>query len=81
MAEITSKQWGRIYAHAWQNPDFKHKLEQDPKAAIEEVAKRFGLHYDRIATIPDPPGDLTGDAITEIANGNRDIHYDPPKCC
>jgi hypothetical protein len=65
MADLTYKDWGRIYAYAWLqdrvgNSYYKDLLEQDPVKGIEAIVQALNREY------PDPnlkieykPGDDT----------------------
>jgi hypothetical protein len=64
-------QWGKVFAEAWINPDFKARLESDPNATLREFARReFGLEVDSFPdslTIPDAPAGMGGEHLSAAA--------------
>lgn len=78
---VNSREWGRIFAHAWKHPDFKEKLEKDPKSAIAEVAGELGINADSLYKVPERPADLTDEQIERIRSGKDQAHFTPAYCC
>lgn len=76
MSAPTNKDWGRIHAKAWRDPEFRKLLEQDPKKAVAQYGKEVGKTFDKIVRIrPKPKG---------VANEQLERHEDataPPACC
>jgi hypothetical protein len=64
-------QWGKVFAEAWINPDFKARLESDPNATLREFARReFGLEVDSFPDslmIPDAPAGMGGEHLSAAA--------------
>jgi hypothetical protein len=63
---INAREWGKIFAHAWQNPEFKDQLERDPKSAIASVASDLGIKRDRLYEVPERPADLTDEQLATL---------------
>lgn len=60
------KQWARLIAHAWKNPDTLEKLRKDPKAEIE-----------RLKALPESDPDYPGD-IGTLGDSGYFTLPDPP---
>lgn len=74
MAKLTSKDWGKIHAKAWRDPNFRKLLESDPTKAVHAYGKEVGKTFDKIMTVRAKP------------SGIPDKHYEhvhpfPPSCC
>jgi hypothetical protein len=76
MSAPTSKDWGRIHAKAWRDPEFRKLLEQDPKKAIAQYGKEVGKTFDRIVRIAPKPKGVKPDDLHRHANATA-----PPACC
>ena len=61
----------KVYAKAWLDDDFRHRLEADPAGALRELALENGV--DAVA--------LTGGDLQEVLKGNVAHLHPPPACC
>ena len=74
MVGIADKQWAKILAHAWTNPEFKVKLERDPTAALQGMVQEFGFESDVLFPVPAPPEDLTDEQLDQLVSGQPGIN-------
>ena len=57
---LTDVQFGRLVARAWQDDDFRKKLEADPTATIQAFAREvLGIEVEYPIYMPPRPADLT----------------------
>ena len=61
-----------MLAAAWQQPEFKARLESNPQAAIKEQFPRFS--FESVLRIPEKPEDLSKEQLPELIEG---IHLMP----
>ena len=59
--------WARAIAKAWQDPEYKAKLEHDPTDEITKLAG--GVELERILVVPDRPPDLTDEQLNALSQG------------
>jgi hypothetical protein len=72
--ELTNADWGRIHAQAWRDEKFRHKLETDPTAAVQEYAQARSLNVTKIVKLRPRPDDIPEDFWD-------DVNPFPPSCC
>lgn len=76
MSAPTNKDWGRIHARAWRDPEFRKLLEQDPRKAVARYGKEVGKTFDKVVKLgPKPKG-----VDDEDLHRHRDA-VAPPACC
>ena len=51
MGAPTNKEWGKIHAKAWRDPEFRKLLEQDPKKAMAQYGKEVGKTFDKVVKV------------------------------
>lgn len=70
MDYIGEKEWGKIFATAWRDPEFLNEFEKDPIAAVE---KRFkddpSFAGKTVFQMPPKPDYLTDVDVEEIQAG------------
>jgi hypothetical protein len=79
MAELSDKEWSRIYAFIWNeckkgNSTYKDLFEKDPKKAVADIDTalraidpKLGLTYTTLFNIDDPG--LTATQLEDIISG------------
>jgi hypothetical protein len=73
--EITDKEWGKIHAKAWLDPEFRRLLETDPTAAIKCYGLEIGKSFNKIVILrPRPTGITSKDQLEQV-------NPFPPTCC
>jgi hypothetical protein len=78
MTDLSKADWGRIFAKAWLDPEFKTAFEADPRAAIARYAD--DLDIDAAADfIPPAPDGVTEQALKDMLAG--DTTFDHMYCC
>jgi len=81
MAGPNGAQWARIFAKAWSDEAFKNKLQTNPKAALEEAAKEFGMQWDQVFELPPAPPELGKDQLQKLVSGESTGYVEAPKTC
>lgn len=76
MSAPTNKDWGRIHAKAWRDPQFRKLLEQDPKKAIAQYGKEVGKKFDRVVKVTPKPKGVKAEDLHRHENATA-----PPACC
>ena len=77
--ELTSKDWGKIHAKAWLDPDFRYLLETDPTKAIRQYGKEVGKTFDKIVKLRPPPKAAKRKGMSpEVL---EEMNPFPPWCC
>ena len=79
MTALTDTDWGRIFAKAWTDPDFKAAFEEDPRAAIQKHAEALDLDPAAKFSFPDMPEGMTEEKAKSIAEGSA--KPEPMYCC
>ncbi|HEY7247552.1 MAG TPA: hypothetical protein VH678_27075 [Xanthobacteraceae bacterium] len=74
MAKLTSKDWGKIHAKAWRDPNFRKLLESDPTKAVHTYGKEVGKTFDKILTVRGKPAGIPDPHLEHV-------HPFPPSCC
>lgn len=67
---MDERSWGKIFAAAWSEPEFKDAFEKDPASA---VASRFGelpeFSGKLLLHLPEKPANLTDADLAEVEAG------------
>ena len=71
--ELTSKEWGRIYAHAWLDTEFAEHLSVDPATAVKGYLDIDPDAKVRVHPIPPQPADLSAEQLNDVRSGKT--HY------
>jgi hypothetical protein len=77
--ELTNKDWGKIHAKAWLDPDFRYLLETDPTRAIRQYGKEVGKTFDKIVKLRPPPKAAKRKGIPPDVL--EEMNPFPPWCC
>ena len=77
--ELTNKDWGKIHAKAWLDPEFRNLLETDPTKAIKQYGKEVGKTFDKIVKVRAPPKVARRKDISEEVL--EEMNPFPPWCC
>jgi hypothetical protein len=67
---LSSAEWAKVYARAWQDPEFKSLLERDPAAAVREC----GIEGKHVFQVDPRPGDLDDTQLSRMASGDEELH-------
>jgi hypothetical protein len=76
MGAPTNKDWGRIHAKAWRDPEFRNLLEQDPKKAIAQYGKQIGKTFDQVVKVRPRPRGVAAEELERHPDATA-----PPACC
>lgn len=79
MTTLTNADWGRIFAKAWSDSDFRAAYEADPRAAVKKYAGELNLDPDAAFSFPPMPGHMDAEKAKAIAEGSADP--EPMYCC
>ncbi len=67
---LTDVQFGRLVARAWQDDDFRRKLEADPTATIQAFAREvLGIEVEYPIYMPPRPADLSDEQLAAAKDG------------
>jgi hypothetical protein len=72
--ELTNKDWGKIHAKAWLDPEFRNLLETDPTRAIKQYGREVGKTFDKIVKLRAKPKGIPDDFLA-------DVNPFAPSCC
>lgn len=70
MTALTETDWGRIFAKAWSDPDFRAAYEDDPRAALTKYADALDIAPDAKFTFPTMPSGMSEDDAKSVAEGS-----------
>lgn len=68
--DLTSSEWGRVYAHAWLDPEFHDQLSTDPASAVKSYLGLADSDAVRVHAVPAAPADLSKDQLESIRSGD-----------
>ena len=71
--------WGKVYAKAWTDDEFRTLLETDPTAALKKFQAEMGMSGPLVPVPPPPAG---ANAVTQSSSTDEDqncIHL--VSCC
>jgi hypothetical protein len=74
VATLTNTEWGKIYAKAWTDPEFRKLLETDPTKAIKAYGREVGKTFPKIVKLERRPKGKSDKALARV-------HPFPPSCC
>jgi hypothetical protein len=69
----TNADWGKIYAKAWTDREFRKLLETDPTKAIKKYGRQVGKTFTKIVRVSKRP--------KTVRKPLDKIHLHPPSCC
>ncbi len=79
MTKLTDTDWGRIFAKAWANDDFRKAYEADPRAAVAKHADDLNIDPNAAFSFPPMPDHMNDEKAKAIAEGSADP--EPMYCC
>lgn len=71
---VTVKDWGRLIANAWLDPNFAEQLRTDPTKAAKQFFDIPEGDYAHVLPIPERPKDMADEAIERMRSGGEIFH-------
>lgn len=79
---LSDAQFGRLVARAWQDADFKRRLESDPTGTIKTFAREeLGIEVEYPLYLPPRPSDLTDERLSAVAESAEALESAPKTFC